>query len=258
MIKGILLRATLLVGDANKYARVGKYDMLLDTSESIQRCMYLGEFEPEEIKWVQEFLSPGDTFVDVGSNFGYYTMIASGIVGDGGRVIAFDPSVAACMALEDNIRRNAIENTTVVRMGLGDKVETRELLLRDPTLYSPSFCYDNECKTECVGTSLISTLDGVADSFGIEKIDMIKMDVGGYESAVIRGMDWMLREGKVHRILVEFNGYWLQKVGSNVEELHRLITSYGFELERTIEYPCNNGEIFMGNSMYVNKNYNGG
>src|SRR5260221_3420700 len=61
----------------------------IDILESIQQRMFLGEYEPTQTDWLKECLSPGDRFVDLGANFGYYTSLASRIVGDAGTVIAF-------------------------------------------------------------------------------------------------------------------------------------------------------------------------
>src|SRR5580692_4386710 len=65
----------------------------LDLTDFIQRHIYLGTFEPAETSLVKKHLQPGMTFVDVGANVGYYTALAARLVaGNGGRVIAFEPS----------------------------------------------------------------------------------------------------------------------------------------------------------------------
>src|SRR5918997_736906 len=60
----------------------------LDLSDYIQRSIYLHTFEPQESSLVRNYLKRGMTFVDVGANVGYYSLMASAIVGPEGRVIA--------------------------------------------------------------------------------------------------------------------------------------------------------------------------
>ena len=55
--------------------------MKLDPSEGIQNAMIRHAYEPEQTEWLKETLRPGDVFVDVGANFGYFTGLASTIVG---------------------------------------------------------------------------------------------------------------------------------------------------------------------------------
>src|SRR5262249_46342421 len=59
----------------------------LDLSDYIQRSMYLGVYEPAESKAIRAYLKPGMTFVDVGANVGYYTLMAASLVGRDGLVI---------------------------------------------------------------------------------------------------------------------------------------------------------------------------
>lgn len=81
-------------------------------SDHIQFWIYLlGIWEPDITAFVRRRLAPGDTFVDVGAHVGYYTVLASGLVGESGRVVAVEPSprnfglLTANLAL-DNRRRN--------------------------------------------------------------------------------------------------------------------------------------------------------
>ncbi|SCF63177.1 hypothetical protein GA0115259_100393 [Streptomyces sp. MnatMP-M17] len=61
----------------------------VDTQDLIQRYIYLfGVWEPHMTRWLRGRLEPGDTFVDVGANIGYYSVLASQLVGDGVKVVA--------------------------------------------------------------------------------------------------------------------------------------------------------------------------
>jgi hypothetical protein len=58
-------------------AVVNQAYMTLDLRETIQRQMFLGAYEPTESGWIRECLGRGDTFIDVGANFGHYATLAA-------------------------------------------------------------------------------------------------------------------------------------------------------------------------------------
>lgn len=65
----------------------------VDTQDLIQRYLYLfGVWEPHMTRWLQRRLKPGDVFVDVGANIGYYSILASRLVGARGKVVAIEAS----------------------------------------------------------------------------------------------------------------------------------------------------------------------
>lgn len=245
-------RMAMAIGNPVKKSGIGKYVISLDTNESIQRSIYMGEFEPEETAWFYRIIKPGMIVVDVGSNVGYYSLISSALVGETGMVYSFDPSDYAFRKLGITIQENKIKNIKLHGVALGDHPEIRKLFLREPGLHSPSFCYDDEYTTESLGESGVITLDMFAEENDINHIDLVKIDVEGYEKNVILGMHRLLQQNRVRRIMVEFNGYWLKKTGSSSGELDALIRSYGFVLELKKEYECQPDEISIGNYMYVN------
>jgi FkbM family methyltransferase len=248
-----LKRLAILFGDSIKRVRVGNYTVLLDMNESIQRSIYLGEFEPEETEWFYKVLKPGMVVVDAGSNIGYYSLIASTLVGSKGNVYSFDPSDYAFKKLQGSIRENHITNIHLFNLGLSDHTEERELLLRDKTLHSPSFCYGEEYPTTAIGRSRLITLGSFAELSGIDHIDLIKIDVEGMEMNILKGMTGLLAENRVHRIMIEFNAYWLNLMGSSPAELDAYLKYFGFVVEFRKEYRCCKGDISMGNYLYVNK-----
>src|SRR5450755_115400 len=63
-----------------------------NTTDWIQRQLYyFGLWEPNLSAWIERRLSTGDVFVDVGANVGYFTLLAAGVVGKTGKVVAIEP-----------------------------------------------------------------------------------------------------------------------------------------------------------------------
>lgn len=90
-----------------------------DMADIIQRKIaYFGVWEPNLTAYLQRTLKPGHVFIDVGANIGYYSLLASALVGDPGKVVAIDASPAIFEALTENIRRNHKSNIRAVNMAV--------------------------------------------------------------------------------------------------------------------------------------------
>ena len=230
--------------------RLGKYIITLDAREAIQNAISWGDFEPTETKWVKACLKPGDVFVDAGANVGYYSLIASQIVGEKGTVYAFEPSPCAYNSLEQTIRVNGIDNIVLSNYGLSDREETMNLLLRDSGLHSPSFHYNKNYTTFSLGKSVLTTLDKFARQNGIGIIDLVKIDVEGSELKVIKGMAELLGEHRIKRIMIEYNGTWLQMAGTSMEEIDTIIKSHKFVVDSISKFDVMPEELPITNCLY--------
>jgi FkbM family methyltransferase len=141
-------------------------------------------YEPE-LSCLKTILSPGSTFIDVGANIGIYTLAASKIVGETGRVLAFEPSTQSSPLLAKNIALNGLTNVHTFSVALAQK-KGRAWLHRgpNPTLNSlgkdPSWKEDGE-------EVVMEPLDRVLRKACVGSVDVIKMDVQGAEELVLRG-----------------------------------------------------------------------
>lgn len=199
----------------------------LDLRDYIQRSIYLGVFEPWESTAIRAYLKPGMTFVDVGANVGYYTLMGASSVGSGGQVIAFEPSPYAFGRLHETIERNRISQVQLVSAGLGE--ESGELRLFMPNQkgnHTPTMVPNGGGYPVRVP---VLRLDDYLTESRIEVVDLMKIDVEGFEPNVIRGATRYLERGKIRAILCEFNEAWLEANNSSVQSLFRLIVSYGFK-----------------------------
>jgi Protein-L-isoaspartate(D-aspartate) O-methyltransferase (PCMT) len=97
----------------------------------ISMIIYLtGQWEPLVARYVRRALRPGDVFVDVGANIGYYTLLASQLVGAGGRVFAVEASSSIFRRLEYNVAMNGCGNVCCLNAAAGDSpADTLEALI---------------------------------------------------------------------------------------------------------------------------------
>lgn len=214
-------------------ATVHSLQMRLDVDEGIQSFMAKGLYEPEQTEWARECLSEGDRFVDVGANFGWYTTLASTLVGRLGKVFAFEPSPVASGVVADTIRLNGLKNITLTKAAVGDAEGSVEIYMPvNDTVHSPSVFFSNP---DFVRLKVpVISLDRFASFQDGLPLKLIKIDVEGYEPNVIRGMHDLVERKQVHNLFCEFNSGWLKRNGTTPAELRELVMSYGFaEYKRT-------------------------
>lgn len=97
-----------------------------DTQEVLQQHVYyFGVWEPNLTKWLQGRLAPGDAFVDVGANVGYFTLLGARAVGPRGSVVAIEASPSIFEALLANLARNRAANARAVNMVAAREPGTR-------------------------------------------------------------------------------------------------------------------------------------
>jgi len=141
-------------------------------------------YEPE-LAYLEKVLWPGNVFVDVGANFGVYTLAASKLVSAAGKVIAIEPTAQSFAILQQNIALNNSANVRAFQIAL-TQTKGKAWLYHgwDPvgnSLGRDPLCADGgeEVQTE--------SLDNLLEENGIGRVDVIKVDVEGAEELVLRG-----------------------------------------------------------------------
>lgn len=171
---------------------VGGFRMETRLPDQIQsRIYFFGVWEPQLTAYIKERLSPGDTFIDIGANVGYYTLLAASIVGKRGRVCAIEASPSIYSTLEKNIALNGYTNVAAFNEAAADKEGILEIF-RAPD--------NNIGATTTVAAQALQqghvleaqvrarTLDAIVGRETLAAARLIKMDVEGAEMSVIRGI----------------------------------------------------------------------
>ena len=147
----------------------------------------LRDWVEPELRELDQLLSPGDVFIDVGANIGLYALKAARLVGPSGRVVALEPGAVACDQLEANLALNDFRCVEVVRKAASDTDGHAVLhhveLGHDPQAFS---LIEN---LSAGGGETVETirLDTLAGQMGLTRMDLIKIDVEGAESMVLAG-----------------------------------------------------------------------
>ena len=143
-------------------------------------------YEPE-LAYLERVLSPGKVFVDAGANFGIYTLLASKIVGEAGRVISFEPSSRVFPVLRRNITLNGFKNVLAFPIALTDKPGRARLYYHSAVgcdSLGKDASFEPDAHAEEIGTE---SLDTVLEQTSVGRVDVIKMDVQGAEELALRG-----------------------------------------------------------------------
>ncbi len=159
-----------------------------------------------EEHFFKTYLLRGDTVVDVGANIGTTTLTASVLIGSKGVVYSFEPHPRVFKYLKENIRLNKLGNIHLFNIAIGNK--NGFVNFSDNPWVSDT---TNHIVVDSKTQVRISTLDDLLRPYNLGTIDLLKVDVEGYEKEVFRGGMEIL--GKTNCIFFEF----LEKNYSNYE-----------------------------------------
>jgi FkbM family methyltransferase len=162
------------------------------TKDWIQRNIYyLGAWEPNLSAWTRSTLSPGDVFIDVGANIGYFTLLAANIVGTSGQVIAIEPMPDTFACLAHHVRINALDNVRLINeaaYGPGEQQIVTLYLAADHNIGGTSMAprWDSsESRTAQVVARPLASMLSVDEC---RRARLIKIDVEGVEVEAVSGL----------------------------------------------------------------------
>jgi FkbM family methyltransferase len=200
-------------------AQVLNFKMLLDPSDSLESQLLFAPhlYDRKEVSVLNEHVKPGHTFIDAGANVGFYSLIASSLVGKGGTVLAVEADPNNASRLKTNLQLNKVENVRLINAGLSDKTETLRLGLNTSGNRSGhSFLYDGPDAVNVPCRTLLEMLS----SEGIRQVDGAKFDIEGFEFRVLcKFFQDANRDLWPRFIIVEHNAFFAGKTGGDTLEL---------------------------------------
>jgi len=208
--------------------------MLVDTRDAaISPWIVLdGLWETHVTAWLQQTLQPGQVFVDVGANVGYFTLLGAQLVGPGGRVVA----VEAHPGLAELLRRNVIMN------GLYGYVTTWHRAAWSSTTSVQLHQRLNFSGASSVGAIGSEALGRLGDSEemvevqavplddlleGLPPVDVLKMDIEGAELQAFAGLSRTLEASPKISVMFEWAPALMEAVGDKADALVDLLEGHG-------------------------------
>lgn len=195
-------------------------------------AMAFSLYEPGSVELIKKIVRPGMRCLDVGAQTGFYTCLMASLVGETGKIHAFEPMTSSYNLLRKNVEEN----------GFGGRVDLYPLAASNVNALIEVSKTSNMCIVGQVEGSVRVNIESVRiDDVIKEPIDVIKIDIEGHEPAAIEGMRNLITR---HRpvIISEANEYWLRTCsGSSARDYMKMLDSMGYlvfdveELEHRIE-----------------------
>jgi FkbM family methyltransferase len=199
----------------------------IDLGDRIQRLMWGGAYEPHVRKCFAALLRPGDTFVDVGAHIGFFSMIASSLVGPSGKVYAFE----ANSTLFQTLRSNAAQFPWMVASLRAVCDKSGSVAFSNPQQAGESgwgklASVRNEGHIESVEAV---SLDEWHDNLRFPPIRLIKIDAEGSEPFILEGARRVIANSRPY-LIIELNDELLREVGRTREGVTDSLREQGYRI----------------------------
>lgn len=202
------------------------HKMFLDSKDSLNLSIH-GSHEEYETRLIREQIRKGDVVLDVGANIGYYTLIFAELVGESGKVFAFEPDPTNFNLLKQNVENNGYKNVVLINKAVSAQNGRLKLFLSEDNLADHRI-YDSQDGRKFIEIESVRLDDYLKDYSG--KIDFIKMDIEGSEYGAAQGMSGLLKKSENVKIISEFWPFGLQRSGVEPVEYLNVLLKYGFTL----------------------------
>jgi FkbM family methyltransferase len=198
-------------------------------------------YEPEMTSVIAEILKPGDTFVDMGSNEGYFSIYGAFLCGPSGKVYAIEPQSRLWNVIIKNQVLNDQTNIQLLPYGIGSaKTELTMNLYPELNTGASTFSSDYNFqirfkflrsfmyKKEKIKIITMNTLKSTLPS----KIKLLKVDIEGFELEAIKGSTDLLASQTFENLLIEIHTGALKGMNQSEEELNDFIAKYGYKFRK--------------------------
>lgn len=176
-------------------------------------------------------LKQGDVIIDIGANIGCFTVLASSLVGNSGRVISIEPDPETYKQLLFNIELNNLSNVTPLNLAITSENKPIVLHVSPNSLYTSIYTeIDKRQLTGKIITVNSLTIKSLINEVKIETIQLLKMDCEGAEYDILSSLDSRV-SSQIKQISME-----VHKIpGHEPEEITDILLNLGFEVKK--QYP---------------------
>jgi len=209
--------------------KIGKYFLYLNPNDPVvSGAIFFNVYEKSESKFLKTICFEGMNVLDIGANIGFYTAIFSQFAKEKGVVVAIEPDEESYKYLSQSINSFTYKNVLSFKVAASDTKQKLPLYISkenrgDNRLYS----IDQERNSIMVNCL---TVDELLITNEIKNLDLIKIDVQGYEPKVLKGMRDIVNSSKTLILLSEFWPKGILQAGENPKEFLIMLRKMEFEL----------------------------
>lgn len=202
---------------------------------------------------MKQFIKKGDTVLDIGAHLGFYTLLMSKLVGDTGKVCAFEPNPQLLKVL--NMTLEAPKNTELFNIALSEENGTASFFVPDDASMASLGNWTNKISDKIAGNvrqveCKTQRLDDLIAERKIAQPSFIKCDVEGAEPAVFGGAAQILNRADAPVLLFEINSAAASAFGKTSESYFQILES--FENANYNFYEVTSDELKPVNSTQIN------
>jgi len=205
--------------------------LCVDTRETGGRyTYYFGIWEPNLTRWIQERFSPGDTFIDVGANIGYFSLLAAKL---GGKAVAIEAAPRTFGILTKNLAANHTANARPVNAAAWDREDSLtmfvdlDIVTGNTSTLIPAWADRWQLEGRCQVPA--APLSALLKPEEMSTARLIKIDVEGAEWQVICGMKVLLEKGRKDlEVIIEVTQQILKAEGQSGADLLAFFEQRGF------------------------------
>jgi FkbM family methyltransferase len=220
----------------------------LDLREGIDFAIWArGTFEPSTVAAYRRLLRPGMTVIDIGANVGAHTLRFAQAVGVSGHVFAYEPTGDAFARLTATIGTNPelaarIDARQVMLLASDDGELPTSVIASWPLKATPDLHPTIRGRALSTIGASVSTLDALMERAAPARVDLIKLDVDGYECDVIDGGRRTIAK---HRplILIEIAAHALRAANRTSDELMTRLHDAGYHLSTLRGKPLRSADL---------------
>jgi FkbM family methyltransferase len=190
-----------------------------------------GVYERETCDVLRTALRPGDVFADVGAHEGVFSVFGGMLVGSAGMVLAVEPQRELRDLIEINLRLNDIQNWRLFTCALGPPGQTEAHIFLYSSMNSGMASMVKQYKSSVASVkTAIRSLDDLMLEAKVDHIDLMKVDVEGYEGAVVEGLLPAIRSGRIKNLLLDYHNRLLEEENQNPESIHDQLVKAGMSV----------------------------
>jgi FkbM family methyltransferase len=199
------LLASLFPRPRSCQVSIGEFQMALDPGDLLQANILLdGVWALAFSRWWAYLVSRAQVIVDAGAHCGYFSLLARQYAPDQAAIYAFEPNPHMQAQFERNVALNGFERIHLVPQALSDCAGTLTLYVRDriepgATSRHRAAYFDRVLDVPAI------PLDTFLDEQGIDRVDVVKIDVEGAEGSVLDGMRAGLEAGRYGALALELH-----------------------------------------------------
>jgi len=212
-----------------KSVRCGNAVVIINSRDPVvSGALTFGIYEKSEIAFMRRVCKPGQVMIDVGANIGLYTAIAGLALGSAGRVIALEPDPESFHFLEKTVHANRLTNARLVQAAASDRTGMARLFLSSENR-GDNRLYENNLADDSIEIKTLR-LDDYLEAEGVTTVDIIKIDVQGFEGHVIAGLEKTILRSPRLVMLMEFWPFGLMQAGTPAPGLLQRLANLGLTL----------------------------